>query len=183
MDRRRQIFTVQIISFITLFIIMLLKRLPFSWDTLGILTFQLYPAAPPWWATYFGYLTLSESVQNLSKIPTQFLLSTPHPTAAMPSLHAAYPAYIASFFWYFYPKIFRLTIILPLTIGFAAVYLGHHYVINILAGYFYAIISFFLSVIIVNRRKFNLTNLSTKQSFQPKKSLHQQYQGPSQSHN
>jgi membrane-associated phospholipid phosphatase len=68
----------------------------------------------------------------------------PNPVAAMPSLHAAYPTlvllalrrYRKTYFWFFLPY--------PLLVWLSTVYLGEHYVIDVIAGAAYAFAAYFV---------------------------------------
>jgi membrane-associated phospholipid phosphatase len=67
-------------------------------------------------------------------------------TAAMPSLHAAFSLFVVVFFW---PMISRrwlrlLTLVYPLVMGISLVYLGEHYVIDVLAGWAVVGLSFWM---------------------------------------
>ena len=61
----------------------------------------------------------------------------------MPSLHAAYPLIV----WFSTVKVFPnwhlFFLAFALLTGFAAVYLCHHYVIDVLLGYVYASVAYF----------------------------------------
>jgi len=62
--------------------------------------------------------------------------------AAMPSLHAAYPAMLLLFFW---RDGWRLRIpfaLYTLAMGFALVYGGEHFVTDILVGWLYAAVAY-----------------------------------------
>ena len=101
----------------------------------GFLLFVLFPVAPPWWATYYGYLSGDEAVPLISRVPMDVMISSPNPVAAMPSLHAAYSMYVAAsviFVWGWKKK---WILLYPLAVAFAVVYLGHHYVVDVLAGW------------------------------------------------
>lgn len=117
----------------------------------GFITFLLFPAAPPWYAANEGIISVTK-ITNLAvdhlgwswNISYYYERLNPNPVAAMPSLHAAYPMlvllvlgrYSKKAFWFFLPY--------PLLVWFSAVYLGEHYVIDIIAGIFYALAAFFL---------------------------------------
>jgi len=107
---------------------------------LGFVTYVFYPAAPPWWATKYGFLT-DQPVYILSySMPEAIQAAGPNPVAAMPSLHMAYPTYIMSFCIYVWGRKLSWLIILPLGVAFSTVYLGHHYVIDLIAGAVYALV-------------------------------------------
>jgi len=117
----------------------------------GFITFLLFPAAPPWYAAEQGLISITK-ITNLAvdymgwtwNISYYYQRLNPNPVAAIPSLHAAYPmlvllalhAYKKKLFWYFLPY--------PFLVWFSAVYLGEHYVIDILAGIFYAVAAYLL---------------------------------------
>jgi len=117
------------------------------------LTFLLFPAAPPWAA---GRTLLTPTVTKIddstwTSVSTSFSLSkiiASNPYAAIPSLHAGYAMlcflFVASLVW---RKRWRWFVIVPaalypLALSFARVYSGDHYVIDLLAGYVYAVAAF-----------------------------------------
>jgi membrane-associated phospholipid phosphatase len=104
----------------------------------AFLTYALFPAAPPWWAAYYHYLPADSISLSHSWISMEEIVNNANPVAAMPSLHAAYPFYISLFIVYIWGRRAVLAFILPAGVAFAAIYMGHHYFIDILAGYAYA---------------------------------------------
>lgn len=144
------------------FILWLYNRSYFKKFVTGILflsysawiTFLIYPAAPPWLASNEGYLPKVYKImdQTLSVFPDRWDLPTiyhnfnPNPVAAMPSLHAAYPLLV----FLFALKFFKLKALLffpyVLAIWFSIVYLGEHYIVDIIAGAFYAVIFYFVAL-------------------------------------
>src|SRR3972149_516411 len=117
----------------------------------GFVTFLLFPAAPPWYAANEGLISVTK-ITNLAvdylgwswNISYYYQRLNPNPVAAMPSLHAAYPvlvllalrAYKKKLFWFFLPY--------PFLVWFSIVYLGEHYVIDIIAGIFYAVATYYI---------------------------------------
>ena len=95
----------------------------------AFVTFILFPATPPWWATEYGYLTNGPVTLTHFMFPSLALVASPNPVAAFPSLHAAYPVYIALWGTMAWGRRAQWLWILPLGVAFAAVYLGHHYVV------------------------------------------------------
>ncbi len=122
----------------------------------GFITYVLYPAAPPWWATYYGYLQDRAVQLNNFVLPTVLLFVGPNPVAAMPSLHAAYPAYIALYCMLVWGRKAAPMLLLPLIVSFSAVYLGHHYIVDILAGFAYAAVAFGIIVLWAKRKQARL---------------------------
>jgi membrane-associated phospholipid phosphatase len=108
----------------------------------GFLVYLLYPEMPPWLAAQTGRLPpvhriVVETLQRLGSFGTLYAGADPEPNAAMPSLHVAVPMIIAcaavtvrglgrpaSWLWLLYPA----------TISFGVVYLGEHYVADVVAG-------------------------------------------------
>lgn len=104
----------------------------------AFITFVLVPTAPPWWASSNGHLDNVHIIHFSSHTAFLYDKVSPNPVAAMPSLHAAYP-------WLFFLFACRLwgkrgwpLILYPAAVFFSVVYLGHHYVIDVIAGIAYA---------------------------------------------
>lgn len=107
---------------------------------LGFATYVLFPAAPPWWAAHYGYLSGEEAVSLTHFfIGPETMFRTPNPLAALPSMHCAYPLFIFLACWSLWGRRALPLTALPAGVGFAVVYLGHHYVVDVLAGYVYAL--------------------------------------------
>ena len=115
---------------------------------LGLITYVLFPAAPPWLASNDGYLAntfrITHAVVNHLPIPKagaafQHGTAWGNDVAAVPSLHAAYTMLICLFLW---PRLDRrwrsLLIAYPIGMGLSLVYLGEHYMIDIFLGWAYA---------------------------------------------
>ncbi|MBO4210349.1 phosphatase PAP2 family protein [Micromonospora echinofusca] len=118
----------------------------------GLVTYFLYPAAPPWWAAQYGLL------EEVARISTRGwkafgmhgagnLLNAgqiaSNPVAAMPSLHTAFALFVVLFFlrstrrrWW------PLLLAYPLAMTFTLVYSGEHYVIDVLVGWAYVGMTF-----------------------------------------
>ena len=122
------------------------------WFTLcvaGLITYFLYPAAPPWWAGEHGYL--AEPVRRIStngwdaiglhgagNTLNALQVEASNPVAAMPSLHTAWALMAVVFFL---PTVAKrwwpLLLAYPLAMTFTLVYTGEHYVIDVLVGWAY----------------------------------------------
>ncbi|HET6531625.1 MAG TPA: phosphatase PAP2 family protein [Actinoplanes sp.] len=122
------------------------------WFTLcvaGLITYFLYPAAPPWWAREYGYL--SEPVERIStngwdavglhgagNTLNALQVEASNPVAAMPSLHTAWAMMAVAFFLPMVAKRWwPLLLAYPLAMTFTLVYTGEHYVIDVLVGWAY----------------------------------------------
>jgi hypothetical protein len=125
------------------------------WITLfaaGLVSYFVYPAAPPWWA---AERALIPSVMRISTRGWQAIglhgagnllnaaqLDASNPVAAMPSLHTAFTVLCVGFFiplvrarWW------PLLVCYPLSMVFTLVYSGEHWVVDALIGALYAIVT------------------------------------------
>lgn len=116
-------------------------------SVLGLATYFLYPAAPPWWAGRFGLLPdvarLSTrgwraiGLHGAGNLLNDGQLAA-NPVAAMPSLHTAFALLVVVFFL---PRVRRrwwpLLLCYPLAMVFTLVYTGEHWVIDALFGWLY----------------------------------------------
>ncbi len=131
---------------------------PFVWALVGIsfaafITYIAFPAAPPWMAKELGYIAeplhrissdvwWAMGVQSFSQVYSNL---SPNAVAAVPSLHSAYPL-IATLF---IVKAFGLRrtwwlFIYPLSMWWGVVYLGEHYIFDVLAAILYVIVGIWL---------------------------------------
>jgi membrane-associated phospholipid phosphatase len=115
----------------------------------ALVTYALYPASPPWLASRHGRLPHVARITpfmarhigvDLTRVmgSQQFV----NKVAAVPSLHAATALLIALFFW---PRTTRwrwLLVLYPLAMALSLVYLGEHYVSDVLLGWLYAVVVF-----------------------------------------
>lgn len=114
---------------------------------LGLVSYFFFPAAPPWYAAHFGYFPEYMPKPDLSLLPsTDLLLSLPNPVGAMPSMHAAYPMYVAIFLIRIWGRSMLITLCMPLFISLSAVYLGHHYIVDIVVGILFGLVAGLLTV-------------------------------------
>ncbi len=119
-------------------------------NVLGYTTYYWYAAAPPWYVAQYGLGPADLSVPASAAGALRFdaLLGTRFFTemygraadvfGAIPSLHVAYPLQ-AVFYAFRYGALRGFTIVFYLSMCFSAVYLNHHYILDILWGSTYAI--------------------------------------------
>lgn len=116
----------------------------------GLVTYFAYPAAPPWWASTYGYL--DDHIERISArgwaaigMDSSGVLlgqgqALANPVAAMPSLHSAFAMFLPLFFLPKVPKRWwPLLLAYPLAMTFTVVYCGEHYVVDVLAGWCYVL--------------------------------------------
>lgn len=121
-------------------------------------TYVVFPAVPPWLASEQKlirnggriiqvYLVRDAVVDQFrvgGGIPSYLLRrSNPNPIAAMPSLHAAYPTLVLLFGLFHWRAVAPIALLYCLGLWFSVVYIGDHYVVDVLAGVVYAVIVFF----------------------------------------
>ncbi|WP_374238127.1 phosphatase PAP2 family protein [Actinoplanes sp. DH11] len=123
------------------------------WFTLcvfGLITYFLYPAAPPWWAAepqHGSLITATRISTNgwdaiglhgAGNTLNALQVEAANPVAAMPSLHTGF-AFMAVVF--FLPVVRRrwwpLLLAYPLAMTFTLVYSAEHWVIDVLVGWAY----------------------------------------------
>lgn len=111
----------------------------------ALITFIFYPVAPPWIAVANVTRILTGSVDVSLGVPvykTLFDFLSPNLYAAFPSMHSALPLVISLFAIKIWKKKALPILIFPVGVWFSAVYLGEHYVVDVLGGIAYAIAAF-----------------------------------------
>ena len=132
--------------------------LRFGWTFLlvnlcGFVTYHLYPAAPPWY--FHAHGCVADLATHASEGPAlarvDAILGVPYFASfygrsasvfgAVPSLHVAYPLLVLLFGWPRFRVLGRvLASLFFATMCFAAVYLDHHWIIDVLLGISYTLI-------------------------------------------
>jgi membrane-associated phospholipid phosphatase len=109
---------------------------------LGCLLYAAVPTAPPWWASEEGHtdaevrrIMVEVGEEEWGKAwPTLYDTLGGNPWAAMPSLHFATSLMSALLLAEMGPRQGAFGFAYAGTLGFALVYLGEHYVVDLLAG-------------------------------------------------
>jgi inositol phosphorylceramide synthase catalytic subunit len=106
----------------------------------------VYPAAPPWYVDTYGtgpaLLDIVSSPAGLARVDTwlgipmatTFYSKSANVFGAVPSLHVAYATLVA---WVSYPVggwLRTATITFAVSMAFSAIYLRHHYLVDVVAG-------------------------------------------------
>ncbi|NIR87736.1 inositol phosphorylceramide synthase [Candidatus Bathyarchaeota archaeon] len=122
----------------------------------ALITFLAYPAAPPWFGINAERILFQmDGVMGVPLYATIYAFIEPNPFAAIPSLHAAYP-WVVSLYAIKIKRIKALPILIfPLGVWFSAVYLGEHYIIDLLAGVAYSTVAYFLAEKLTERYSFS----------------------------
>ncbi len=124
----------------------------------AFITYVLFPAVPPWLAAQNGVITEGGRPVTVHLLKTEvagqmdfggsfstwiFNKGNPNRIAAMPSLHAAYPTLVFLFTLAHCRRLTPIMVLYCLGLWFSIVYMGEHYVIDVIAGVLYAVASFF----------------------------------------
>lgn len=121
-----------------------------SW--LALATYALFPAQPPWMVAQSGmtgdiarvvhHMWQDVGVDRAARVFTTNAVDGSHysnPVAALPSLHAAFPMFIAVMLWGMHRRLNVLLAAYAAAMGFALVYAGEHFVFDVLMGWTYAV--------------------------------------------
>jgi len=109
--------------------------------------YLLIPVAPPRFAGSYGQPLAVEDIAqstfsqlNFAQVTTWLYGAMPgNQVAAFPSLHAAYPLLAYLFARTRWPRASLIALAWSVAMWFSVVYLGHHYVIDVVAGILFAI--------------------------------------------
>jgi hypothetical protein len=126
----------------------------FVLNVAGFVTHRLYPAAPPWYFHTHGcavdLATRASEGPNLARVDAAigfryfagFYARSKDVFGAMPSLHVTYPLLILLEGWRNFRAPMRVaSVIFFVTMVFAAVYLDHHWVLDVIAGIAYCLVA------------------------------------------
>jgi membrane-associated phospholipid phosphatase len=128
----------------------------FTLCALGLVTYFAYPAAPPWWAAQYQYISpvmhgiavrgwYALGMHHSGNMLNAAKLDAANQIAAMPSLHSAFALLIVVFFMQRVRKRWwPLLLCYPLAMTFTLVYAGEHYVIDVLVGWAYVGVAYLL---------------------------------------
>jgi hypothetical protein len=100
--------------------------------------FLVYPAAPPWLAARAGLLHGVVRIRaldgSLAAHGTAQRLFDDNPVAAVPSLHAGYALLVVLMVWTVWPRWTPVAVVYAIGMHLSVVYLGEHYVSDLIAG-------------------------------------------------
>jgi membrane-associated phospholipid phosphatase len=117
----------------------------------ALLTFLVYPVAPPWFGVKATRVLFQiDRSLGVPMFQTIYDYIGVNSFAAFPSLHSAFPWLIALFAIKAWTKKALPIFIFPVMVWFSAIYLGEHYVIDVIGGIAYATLA---SILACNREK------------------------------
>jgi len=124
---------------------------------LAFVTYLFWPSAPPWYqfqASAAGgeetvHKILDETVDKLWGhnnywVSPLYTHLNPNKFAAFPSLHAAFPALAAVYAWRRYRWLAVGLILWTAAVALSIVYLGEHYIVDVLDGFGYVVVAAFI---------------------------------------
>ncbi len=125
-------------------------------NIIGFVIYYVYPAAPPWYVQHYGFQFIARTPGNTAGLQrfdnffhtgifNALYAKSSNVFAAMPSLHSAYP--LITLYYGIKNRLGAINIlfaVIMVGIWFAAVYSGHHYVLDVLAGITCAITGIFI---------------------------------------
>ena len=130
----------------------------------SLLVFFLIPTAPPWFVAKIQEIAIRRPVYQETILKNFIGLSFwsyfvyGNPVAALPSLHTAWPAFTSLFLIKeFKEKKYYLTLIIPLMIGFSVVLTGEHFLIDIVAGWIFAVLALNINLTKIKNRVLKTT--------------------------
>ena len=118
-------------------------------NILGFSTYLAMPTAPPWYVAEYGFaqppaefkghgagslINFDEKI-GFPLFENLYRRMNPNRFAALPSLHAAYALFVCVFLIKRYRWKGLPAVLYPLGMSIGAVYLVHHYILDLLAGY------------------------------------------------
>lgn len=124
-----------------------------SVNVIGFVTYFIYPAAPPWYLTLYGFGPAREGISSNAAAAIRFdaFFGTHFfdqlygrgidVFGSIPSLHVAYPLLVAWVSWKIRKWLFAPAFLFYVLMCFSAVYLQHHHVVDIILGTAYAILA------------------------------------------
>ncbi len=117
----------------------------------GFATYVVYPAIPPWMASERGAIPPTVRVPDVLwdhlglEALARVFSGDPrysNPVGALPSLHAAYPLLLLLLFWpVARPAVRVLLVAYTAVMGFVLVYFAEHYVVDLVLGWVFAVVS------------------------------------------
>jgi membrane-associated phospholipid phosphatase len=114
----------------------------------GLLFYALVPTVPPWMAAAeYEVIAPVERIPGLiytRSVPRMYAALATNPVAAMPSLHAAFPAAAALVALQVLGPRAWWTILYTAVSALSVVYLGEHYLVDVLAGWLLGVAAWFV---------------------------------------
>jgi hypothetical protein len=125
-------------------------------NLIGFVVYYIYPAAPPWYIQQYGFKFIANTPGNTAGLHrfddffhagifNALYAKSSNVFAAMPSLHSAYP--LITLYYGIKNRLGLINVLFAVVmmgIWFAAVYSGHHYLLDVLAGVACAITGIFI---------------------------------------
>ena len=111
---------------------------------LAFVTYLFWPSAPPWYQLHDVVKINDQTVKSLwgyTLVTPIYHSFNPNPFAAFPSLHAAYPMLAVVYAWQRYRLLAVGLVLWTLGVILSIVYLGEHYVVDVLVAIAYVAVA------------------------------------------
>lgn len=111
---------------------------------LAFVTYLFFPSTPPWLQDPQQVVKIADA--TIRKLDVDYFVSPvythldPNLFAAFPSLHAAYPTLSAVYAWSRHRRLAVFLLGWSACVWFSIVYLGEHYVVDVLCGFLYVVV-------------------------------------------
>ncbi len=118
---------------------------------MGMATYLAYPAAPPWYVADYGLgpadpaaLPSAAGAARFDALTgwdyfAGFYSRSANVFGAMPSLHVSFPLIVVGAVWGMGPRWTLSTFGFTVLVAFSAIYLQHHYLADVVAGFLYGV--------------------------------------------
>jgi membrane-associated phospholipid phosphatase len=130
----------------------------------GFVTYYVYPAAPPWYVAQYGLGPANFAVQASPAAAIRwddlvgvhyfasFYGRSADVFGAIPSLHVAQPLLVFLFARRLRsPMVSWTSGLYALLVAFSAIYLQHHYLLDVLIGAAYAVVAYWVAYVAASR--------------------------------
>ena len=120
---------------------------------MAFFTFLIFPSAPPWLAAQNHIIQPIQRISSdvwfslgIKDFPSFYNEITPNIVAAVPSLHTTWSALFSIFvFKMFGWRWGALSLLYPTAIFFGTVYMGEHYMFDVIVGVAYGVVAYWLT--------------------------------------
>lgn len=138
---------------------------------LAFVTYLFFPSTPPW--LQFPGQVHQIQHETVIKLGLGYYVSPiydhldPNRYAAFPSLHAAYPALAALYVWRAHRKVAAVLCVWAACVWFSVVYLGEHYVVDVLDGLVYVAVAVAIVELAARKRAVATTSAALRSAIRP----------------
>ncbi len=127
---------------------------------MALITFLVFPSAPPWYAAAYGYIShnihlgdlISATLPKTIYLPTIYYFVPANIFAAVPSLHIGYAWVVSLIAIRKSKKFIPLVLFYVLLEIFSVIYLAEHYILDAFLGLIYASVAYYLIELLLSSK-------------------------------